>query len=112
MIKIAHRLRVVAPGFAVVAAFTLGLIWCGRGVWFLPGWSTWFWTLISPITNLMFAGVMLSFESFSGLAFFMVLLGLVTAIAMHPLFQKRWAMVTTIIGFVIWGVLETLLTLG
>jgi hypothetical protein len=112
MIKIAHRLRVVALGFAAVAAFTLGLIWFERGVLYLPGWSTWFWTLSSPISDLMFAAMMLGAESLWGLAVFAILLGLISAIAMHPLYQKRWAMVTTIIGFVIWGVFETLLTLG
>lgn len=112
MMKIAHRLRVVGLGFGLVAAFTIGLIWYATGLFFLPGWSMWFWTLSSPITALMFAGVMFGSENLSGMAFFAILLGLLAAIAMHPFYQKRWAMVTTIIGFVIWGVFETLLTLG
>ena len=113
MLTISHRLRFIAKGLTILAAFTLGLLWYMNGELFLPAWSTWFWTLCAPFSDLMFAGFMLvGSGSYSGLTFFAILLAPIVAIAMHPVFQRRWSMLVAIVGFVIWGVVETLLALA
>ena len=97
----------------IVAALALLLIWYTRDLSFIAGGNgliVFGDLLIAPIYVLIYGVYFIaSGHRTGGMGLLAISLASIVGVALHPIFQKRWAMATTIIGFVMWILCEVFL---